>query len=148
MNIAGVNFVSPYFLIGTAVALLFGLMLFIGGLRARKARTTFGEAKRIDALVTYDASKRRAWKGVCLVVATALAFFAAARPQYGKAQRLIPATNMDVVIVLDYSKSMYARDVEPSRIFRAKLEVATLIQKLRGARFSAVAFAGEPVNSH
>ncbi len=140
------NFVAPYFLIGTGVALLYGLLLFIGGLRARKSRTKFGEEKRIDALVTYDASKRRAWKGVCLVLATALAFFAAARPQYGKAQRLIPATNMDVVIVLDYSKSMYARDVEPSRIFRAKLEVATLVQKLRGARFAAVAFAGEPLS--
>jgi Ca-activated chloride channel family protein len=50
-----------------------------------------------------------------------------------------------VVIVLDYSKSMYARDVEPSRIFRAKVEVARLVRDLEGARFAAVAFAGEPM---
>jgi Ca-activated chloride channel family protein len=49
------------------------------------------------------------------------------------------------VIVLDYSKSMYARDVEPSRIFRAKVEVARLVKDLSGARFAAVAFAGEPM---
>ena len=48
-------------------------------------------------------------------------------------------------IVLDYSKSMYARDVAPSRIARAKAEVARLIRDLPGARFGAVAFAGEPM---
>ena len=58
----------------------------------------------------------------------------------------MPATNLDVVIVLDYSKSMYARDVAPSRIERAKAEVGRLIAELPGARFGAVAFAGEPLD--
>ena len=74
-----------------------------------------------------------------------LAFFALARPQFGRGTRLIPATNLDIAIVLDYSKSMYARDIAPSRITRAKAEVARLIEKLPGARFCAIAFAGEPM---
>jgi Ca-activated chloride channel family protein len=41
---------------------------------------------------------------------------------------------------------MYARDIAPSRIARAKAEVARLIQDLPGARFGAVAFAGEPMS--
>ena len=41
---------------------------------------------------------------------------------------------------------MYARDVAPSRIARAKAEVARLIRDLPGARFGAVAFAGEPMS--
>jgi Ca-activated chloride channel family protein len=40
---------------------------------------------------------------------------------------------------------MYARDIAPSRIARAKAEVARLIRELPGARFGAVAFAGEPM---
>jgi tetratricopeptide (TPR) repeat protein len=40
---------------------------------------------------------------------------------------------------------MYARDVAPSRVARAKAEVARLIKNLGGARFGAVAFAGEPM---
>jgi len=75
-----------------------------------------------------------------------LAFVALARPQFGSGTRLIPATNLDVVIVLDYSKSMYARDVAPSRIARAKAEVGRLVRDLPGARFGAVAFAGEPMS--
>ena len=138
-------FAAPTFLFLMLLALLVGALLLAGVTRRRRAIKTFGEPERIQALTTSDPSVRRAWKGVLLVIATALAFFAAARPQYGKGTRLVPATNIDVVVVLDYSKSMYARDVEPSRIFRAKVEVARLIKELEGARFAAVAFAGEPM---
>ena len=115
-------------------------------LRQTRAARTFGEAAVIAPLVTFDASARRAVKAVLIVLAMLLAFVALARPQFGSGTRLIPATNLDVVIVLDYSKSMYARDVAPSRIARAKAEVARLIQDLPGARFGAVAFAGEPMS--
>lgn len=140
------NFAAPYFLFGTALALVVAALLILGALGARRSAKLFGDPSRVQALMTYDPAKRRAWKGVLLVLATALAFVAAARPQYGKGTRLVPATNVDVVVALDYSKSMYARDVEPSRIFRAKVEVARLIKELEGARFAAVAFAGEPMS--
>lgn len=139
------NFAAPWMLLGTALALLVGALLVVGGVSANRAAARFGDPTRVRALTTADPAKRRAWKGVLLVAAVALAFVAAAQPQYGKGTRLIPATNVDVVIVLDYSKSMYARDVEPSRIFRAKIEVARLVKDLEGARFAAVAFAGEPM---
>ncbi len=139
------NFAAPIFLLGAAFALVVGALLILGALGVTRAVKRFGDPPRIRSLMTTDPSKRRAWKGVLLVLATAVAFVAAARPQYGKGTRLVPATNVDVVVVLDYSKSMYAKDVEPSRIFRAKVEVARLIKDLEGARFGAVAFAGEPM---
>ncbi len=105
----------------------------------------FGDEALVRGLLTANPSGRRALKGVLLVLAVALSFIALAQPQYGRGTRLIPATNLDVVIVLDYSKSMYAKDIAPSRILRAKSEVGRLIQDLPGARFAAVAFAGEPI---
>jgi Ca-activated chloride channel family protein len=96
--------------------------------------------------MTHDGAARRAVKSVLLVVAMVMAFVALARPQFGSGTKIVPATNLDVVVVLDYSKSMYARDIVPSRIARAKAEVARLIQDLPGARFGAVAFAGEPMS--
>jgi Ca-activated chloride channel family protein len=134
-----------YLPVGAAVALAVAALLVAAGLRLRRALVSFGERERVHALRTFDATKRRAYKGVLLCAAVLLVFLAAARPQYGKGTRLVPATNVDVVLVLDYSKSMYAQDVQPSRIYRAKIEVARLIQQLRGARFGAVAFAGEPM---
>lgn len=139
------HFAAPYFLFGTATAVLVAALLVLSSFRQTRAVRAFGDEPLVRGLMTYDAGTRRAWKGVLLVLATALVFVAAARPQYGKGTKLIPRTNIDVVVVLDYSKSMYAQDVEPSRIFRAKIEIARLVRQLRGARFAAVAFAGEPM---
>ncbi len=139
-------FASPVFFWFSLLSLVIAALLVYGMVLRRRSMHAFGDADRVQALLTADPTLRRSWKAVLLVLATALAFVAAARPQYGKGTRLIPATNVDVVIVLDYSKSMYARDVEPSRTFRAKVEVARLVKELEGARFGAVAFAGEPMS--
>jgi Ca-activated chloride channel homolog len=137
--------VEPLWLFGTLSALLVAALLFAGSVGRARARARFGEEGRVLELVTFDSTVRRTVKGVLLVLATACAFVALARPQYGRGQRLVPATNLDVVLVLDFSKSMYARDVAPSRIARAKAEVGRLVRDLSGARFGAVAFAGEPL---
>ena len=139
------RFAAPLWLFGTAVALLVAALLIAGSvLRSRNLRK-FGNEQLVGGLLTAQAGGRRALKGVLCVLAVALAFVAAAQPQYGRGSRLIPATNLDLVIVLDYSKSMYARDISPSRTQRAKSEVARLIGSLPGARFGAVAFAGQPI---
>ncbi len=137
------HFGEPVMLLGTLVAVLFGAFLLFGAFRAARARKRFGDENRVQALMTHDPSTRRAYKGVFLVLATAATFVAAARPHYGKEKQLVPATKVDIIIALDFSKSMYARDIEPSRIVRAKAEVGELIQSMPGARFGAVAFAGE-----
>jgi len=130
-----------------AVALIaYAASIVWASVRQARAARSFGEPGLLAALVTYDATGRRAVKSVLLVVAMLLAFFALARPKFGSGTKIVPATNLDVVIVLDYSKSMYARDIAPSRIARAKAEVARLVQDLPGARFGAVAFAGEPMS--
>ena len=139
------RFAAPIWLLGTGLALVVAALFIAGSLlRARNLRR-FGEEAVVSTLLTAQAGGRRALKGVLCVVAVALAFVAAAQPQYGRGTRLIPATNLDLVIVLDYSKSMYARDIAPSRTLRAKSEVARLISSLPGARFGAVAFAGQPI---
>lgn len=139
------TFAAPTWLFGAFAALTVAALAALGALARARAAARFAAPERLDELVTFDPSARRAVKGVLAVAATALAFVALARPQTGRGQRLVPATNLDVVIVLDFSKSMYARDVPPSRIQRAKIEVGELVRKLPGARFGAVAFAGEPI---
>jgi Ca-activated chloride channel family protein len=133
--------------IGCAILLgLFAASLVLASIQRSRAAARFGAAELVTKLESFDASGRRAVKGVLLVVALLAAFLALARPQWGRGTRLVPATNLDVVVVLDFSKSMYARDVAPSRIARAKAEIARLVRDLPGARFGAVAFAGEPMS--
>jgi Ca-activated chloride channel homolog len=141
-----VRFAEPLWLAGTGVAVIVAILLVAGGMVLLGRVRRFGDAALVDALVTDRAGRRRALKGSLQVLAVAAGFCALAQPQYGRGTRLVPATNLDVVVVLDYSKSMYAQDVPPSRMARAKAEVGRLIAELPGARFGAVAFAGEPVS--
>jgi len=139
----------PILLAAGACALLlvgFALTLILASYARARAAKRFGDPALVGQLETFDATTRRAVKGVLLVLAMLGAFVALARPEFGRGTRLIPATNLDIVIVLDFSKSMYARDVAPSRISRAKAEVGRLIKDLPGARFGAIAFAGEPMS--
>jgi Ca-activated chloride channel family protein len=140
-----VKFAVPVWLFGCSLAIALAILLIAGGVLLSRSVKRFGDEALVRGLLTANPSGRRALKGVLLVLAVLLSFIALAQPQYGRGTRLIPATNLDVVIVLDYSKSMYAKDISPSRILRAKSEVGRLIAELPGARFAAVAFAGEPI---
>lgn len=149
MRLAYDLLLMPYLVIAIACGLLvagFATSLIFASVRRSRATKVFGDPKLVTKLETFDATGRRALKGVLLVVALVSAFLALARPQWGRGTKLVPATNLDVVVVLDFSKSMYARDVAPSRIARAKAEISKLVRELPGARFGAVAFAGEPMS--
>ncbi len=140
------KFAEPTWLFGCALAALVALLLVLGGFGHQRFLRRFGDEKLVEGLRTGRTGPRRALRGVFLVLALVLVFVAAAQPQYGRGTRLIPATNLDVVLVLDYSKSMYARDVTPSRTARAKAEMSHLVRQLPGARFGAIAFAGEAMS--
>jgi Ca-activated chloride channel family protein len=73
----------------------------------------------------------------------ALLALALAQPQCGTRSELSRRYGADVVIVLDVSRSMEARDVRPSRLERARLEVGALLDRLKGDRVGVVVFAGE-----
>ncbi|HEU4580836.1 MAG TPA: VWA domain-containing protein [Polyangiaceae bacterium] len=140
------KFAHPLWLLGALFALALGGLLVLGALSGVRARRRFGQDGLVESLFTARVGSRRALKGALSVLGLICCFGALAQPQYGWGTRRIPATNLDVIIVLDYSKSMFARDVAPNRIERAKTEVADLISQLAGARFGAVAFAGEPLS--
>ena len=66
----------------------------------------------------------------------------ASGPQLGTRIRPVERKGVDLVIVLDTSKSMDANDVSPSRLSKAKFELNKLIKKLSGDRVSIIVFAG------
>jgi Ca-activated chloride channel family protein len=72
----------------------------------------------------------------------ALVALALARPQLGARTEVGKRYGVDLVVALDASRSMLAEDVAPSRMARAKLEVAGLLGGLGGDRVAIVAFAG------
>lgn len=106
----------------------------------------FGQRDLVLGLVRGAQPWVRRAQAVLGVIGVLTVCAAALRPQAKSGTKLLPATTLDVVVVLDFSKSMYARDVLPDRITRAKLEVGELVKQLPGARFGAVAFAGDAMS--
>ena len=124
------------------VPVVIGLLLLRWRLRSR-ATKRFGDPTTVGALVAGRSGPWRAARGILWVLAFALLVIALAGPQYGSRTRWLRQRGTDVVIALDFSKSMLARDVRPSRIDRAKAELVRFLDELRGDRVGVVAFAGE-----
>lgn len=79
------------------------------------------------------------WK---LHLGLALLIVSLARPQWGQLDEPVFDQAREIVIALDLSRSMLAPDVRPSRLERAKLLVASLLERLAGERVGLVVFAG------
>jgi len=71
-----------------------------------------------------------------------LLVIALAGPRFGKEIKTIAAEGVDLVLVVDVSRSMDATDVEPSRLERAKREIFDLLEVVEGDRVGLVVYAG------
>jgi len=112
--------------------------------RARRgALARLGDRGLMAALASDAVPHRRAWKAALTLAGAALLALALARPQFGSTTDIARKRGLDIVVALDFSKSMLARDTKPDRLTRAKLEVSRLLTTLDGDRVGLVAFAGE-----
>ena len=84
-------------------------------------------------------AKARLWlRGAAFV----LLLLALARPQWGFHWEEVRRKGLDMVVVLDTSRSMMASDIKPSRLQQAKWGIRDLLRNLRGDRVGLVPFAG------
>jgi Ca-activated chloride channel family protein len=128
--------VLPLFAIS---ALLFGVWL------RRRSLRRLGRRATVEAQLDRPSPYLRAAKGITLVLGAIALVLATARPQYGGRIQMLKKRGIDVVVALDFSKSMLAQDVRPSRLDRAKLELTEFIKQLTGDRIGLVAFAGDAI---
>jgi Ca-activated chloride channel family protein len=111
--------------------------------RRRRLLEALGNQVLIARMSASVSVPRKILRAIYLTAAVALLVLALARPQAGGRARLEKQRGLDIVVALDFSKSMLARDVYPSRLERAKRELERLIDRLAGDRIGLVAFAGE-----
>jgi Ca-activated chloride channel family protein len=109
--------------------------------RLEAARGLLGPA--FDKLVSGPEAARRRLRGLLYFAALGLLALAAAGPQWGV--ELSPVTDLkgNVVIAVDTSLSMGARDLKPDRLSNARLLLGAIAQKFSDYRIGVVAFAGE-----
>ena len=134
---------QPLFLAMSALGLLVGLLALWQALRRRsRVRAILPErlmGKLAPGTVRWLPATQAGLYGLGLM----LFGMALAQPQCGTTSEPVKRRGIDVVVALDASKSMLARDVQPSRLERARLELNTLLDELKGDRVGLVAFAGD-----
>jgi Ca-activated chloride channel homolog len=137
------RFAEPQMLFFLALPLVVIAGAALGAALRKRALARFGDAATIEGQVVRPHPYLRAAKAIALFLGVAGLAFAAARPQYGGRIQMLKKRGIDIVVALDFSKSMLAQDVRPNRLERAKLELNELINMLTGDRIGLVAFAGD-----
>ena len=132
---------SEYLLLLLLIPFLFiGVALWM---RARRRRVrAIGDEELVKELMP-SWSRSKIW---VRTVIYSLAFFffviGLTRPQIGAKLKEHKVKGAEIMIVLDVSNSMLAKDYSPNRLDRAKLAISRITDKLQGDRIGLIIFAG------
>lgn len=86
---------------------------------------------------------RPATKFWILAAVLALLIIMLARPQMGTKISHEKRTGIETIIAMDISNSMFAQDVEPSRLDRSKMMVENLVDNFTDDKVGLIVFAGD-----
>jgi len=144
LRLGEITFVNPSFryLVWLAIGLV--ALLWWLDVRGAGSLSRFVSPIMQRRLAMRVSIERRAVRAVAILLGLLLGIAALMRPQTPGATEALAAgrVSADIMIVLDVSRSMLADDAAPTRLDRAKAEVAEMASKLRGHRLGLVAFAG------
>lgn len=138
------HFEQPtYFYLLLCVPVLIGLFIAVT-LHNQKLRKNFGELLGLERLAPNISKLKRPLKFAILMVVFVFLVVALANPRMGNKTQSVKREGVDVFIALDVSRSMWAQDIKPNRMERARQFAQKLITAVRGDRVGLILFAGHP----
>jgi Ca-activated chloride channel family protein len=110
--------------------------------RRKRARAAFAESALMERLAPGSSLGRARARAALLVIAVVFLGLAMGRPQVGTRMGVAKRTGVDLMLAIDVSESMRARDLKPDRLEKARREAQTLIGLLDGDRVGIITFSG------
>ncbi|MBI4464330.1 MAG: BatA domain-containing protein, partial [Acidobacteria bacterium] len=99
---------------------LLGLLWWLGVWHQRRMRSRFGDLRNLEGISRISWGGRGWLRGLLFLFSLFLLVLALAQPQMvNRELRPIP-TPTDLIFLLDISPSMYANDMDPTRLGRAE----------------------------
>ena len=137
------HFARPEFLWILLLALPLAAGLFYWSWRVKqKLVQQFVQARLLPTLTVGLSAARQKLRLVLLLAALAGVLAALAGPRWGATWEEARQRGLDIVVAVDTSRSMLARDAAPNRLEKAKLAAFDLMQQAKDDRLGLVAFAG------
>jgi Ca-activated chloride channel homolog len=128
---------------GTLVALT--LLFALDTTRRRRQMERIGHTPMLQRMTASLSNRRRTVRAVLYTVGATGMVLAMAHP-LGRGETKWQQRGIDIALVLDYSKSMLARDVYPTRLERMELEIDEMTDDLKSDRIATVLFAGAAIH--
>lgn len=122
---------------------VFSLLFLLYQLWKKKAIRRFGDFEVIRQLMPYQSGQKVLLKFIILMLAFASLIIGVANPQIGSKLESVKRKGSDLMIALDVSNSMLAKDIRPDRLSRSVQGLSKLIDRLEGDRIGIVVFAGK-----
>ena len=99
--------------------------------------------ERNEALLLNDLKSRQRWTSLIVMIIAMLSIsFSLLNPKWGFHWEEIQRKGVDVMVAVDVSQSMLAKDSEPNRLINAKRKILDLLSLIEGDRIGLIAFAG------
>lgn len=119
------------------------IILFLWMLYWRRSKLKkLGEARLVSEQMLGFIPGRSTMRFILLCIAFCCIVIGLANLQTGDKTEKVQRKGVDVVIALDISKSMLARDIQPDRLTRAKQLINRMIDRMQNDRVALVVFAG------
>ncbi len=119
------------------------LIFLLSSWRKKRELARFGDLDLVGRLVQALDPRVRVLKRFLVLTALCLMVLALAQPHFKKSETKVERRGIDILIAIDVSNSMLAKDIAPNRLEKAKLELSGLVDKLKGNRLGVIAFAGD-----
>lgn len=137
------RFGNPEYLwLFAAMPLLLALYLYLN-IRKRKDVEKMGSLTTLRMMMPELSLKRSYLKFWLIFAALCIGIFLVARPQFGTKVETVEKEGIELVIAIDVSNSMLARDLSPDRLSLARQILSRLIDVRRDDKVALVVFAGE-----
>ncbi|MDD2313608.1 MAG: VWA domain-containing protein [Proteiniphilum sp.] len=137
------RFGNPEYLwLFTAMPLLLAAYIYLN-IRKRKAVQKMGNLSTLKMMMPELSLKRSYLKFWLIFGALCTGIFMIARPQFGTKVETVEKEGIELVIAMDVSNSMLAKDVSPDRLSRAKQILSRLIDVRKNDKVALIVFAGE-----
>ena len=121
---------------------LFGLFIWYV-LWKRKAIGLFAKEKYLfNKLSEGQSNFKQYLKFIIIVLSFSAIVVALINPKIGTKFETVRREGVDVMIAIDVSKSMNAKDIQPSRMLKARQFVSNLVNKMSNDRIGLIVFAG------
>jgi len=131
-----------YIYLALVVSILLFLLLKVGFKLKMKLINNFGDINIIKKFSQNIDFTRTRKKTIMIIIVIFFLFITLARPQWGSKISKINRKGLNIMVMLDVSKSMLAEDIKPSRLEKAKHQVDRLADYLQGDRIGLLVFAG------